>query len=454
MGKINWAYIIKLNEVNRYCERSDLVQLSMACKLIRISLSKVILNSFNFTSFTKCNGYKGYVIENYRDGMENDVFRIVNPYMPMVGDLLESKKRFRSDLNLYKCRVDKLILYFICDHLYLVYEIPSAFRSIRSLIIGKGYVVLDTIQYLMDNLTYLEDLDLSYSIFYKRLNQPSNINFPVTLKKLKIDHVAIGYIEEREGDAILCSNIIMDDEYTELEFSPINLPSLLYMHYGTFISEDISYDLLHFLALNTNIKYLCLNRFNFSPELFNLVKTFNNLIKFEYGLNDIDTINTSLVSAPVGSYIKNLSIFLPKDSDFLNMLTEQLPNLTDLFITNNLLNLSQIWPVIPKFKMLKNLTLQGNIYKKFPKELNSQKFFNLEIIELLAGTDIDFEVLNIDISSFPKLKLIKFTLDYCYPSGYDISKVPVEIKGNWELVYFPRKLSFYRVMQQNSNYNA
>ncbi|KXN65281.1 hypothetical protein CONCODRAFT_13179 [Conidiobolus coronatus NRRL 28638] len=100
LSKIDWVNFFTFNEVNQYCGCDDLVQLSMVCKVVRVSLRNTILNTFNFTSFTNSKEYKSCIIDSCQDILENDVFWIINPYKPMTSDLIESKKRFKSDLSM------------------------------------------------------------------------------------------------------------------------------------------------------------------------------------------------------------------------------------------------------------------------------------------------------------------------------------------------------------------
>jgi hypothetical protein len=446
MSKINWINIFKLYEVNKYCKFNDLSELSMVCKAVRSSLRYAIFKYFNLETFITCSEYQGCVIS--MDGNDDDVwtFSIVNHYKPLADNLLENKRRFISELDLYKHNIDRLNFYDVLDYFYLLYELPNIFQNLKSLYFDSTVIMFDNFQTLMSNLNILEDLDLYYVYICKRSKESKSINFPLTLKKLKLRLVPIVQLNEREENIIFRRDIFISEYHPELELPLKNLPNLLLLRYKPISNENDGNNLLEFLKHNQNIKYIYILHLNFNPEVFNLVKTFKNLVKFGYSeLYFSNIVNTDLLDSLVGGNVKYLSVSLSENSSYLKILPKQFPNLTDLYIDNGLLEFDQLWSILPKFKNLKTLKLKFYDYLIYSKDLSSQIFPNLESIHLMPDNDLNIEAINFNINSFPKLKLISFShRGYPFINLGNI-KLSHEAKANWRLIDFSSKISLYRI---------
>ncbi|KXN67714.1 hypothetical protein CONCODRAFT_10165 [Conidiobolus coronatus NRRL 28638] len=162
----NWITIFKLKDFNGYLKTSELIQLRMSCKKFRSLLNFTVRENFNFVSFVESNKYKSYVINecftlseaesNGSDREEDDynsdgdvsdsnnswadVLHLQNPYKPLTEEFIESKNRFKSDLNLYRTQPKKLSLHLCKDHYYLLCVIPSIFSKLSSLVITNSHI--------------------------------------------------------------------------------------------------------------------------------------------------------------------------------------------------------------------------------------------------------------------------------------------------------------------------
>ncbi|KXN67125.1 hypothetical protein CONCODRAFT_73213 [Conidiobolus coronatus NRRL 28638] len=209
---------------------------------------------------------------------------------------------------------------------------------------------------------------------------------------------------------------------------------------------DDGNELLEFLKLNQNIKQLHIRDINISSMILNLIKSFQNLTHLY--LSDykcFSDINIASINSSVQINLSYLEIYLPIDNGILHTLTRQFPNLTGLNIISLDLAFSSLCSTISNFKKLKNLKLVDYIQFHESNKLDIQNFENLQSIEFLAYVQTKFELFNFNVHNCSKLKFIKFKT-YDYAEEFEVPDLSPELK-NWRLVYFPRKLSFYRINQ-------
>ncbi|KXN67124.1 hypothetical protein CONCODRAFT_10859 [Conidiobolus coronatus NRRL 28638] len=222
MPEIEWRYVLKLKQFKSYFSINDLIQLSIVCKKFRLSLSSIILDSFNFESFVSNGNYITFIIyEEVNDTIGNFTC-LYNPYILLKKEHLESKDRFVNDLECYSSNINNLVIRKVHDYYYLIYETPKLFSNITSLVIDNATITLDLFQYLLNNFSCLEELTLTCSKIHKRIQDMNNssINWPITLKKLIIGWNLIGYIDERGDNVILSPSIDFNEGYSEFVLLP------------------------------------------------------------------------------------------------------------------------------------------------------------------------------------------------------------------------------------------
>ncbi|KXN67127.1 hypothetical protein CONCODRAFT_167772 [Conidiobolus coronatus NRRL 28638] len=449
MSAINWSYIFKLKEFKNYFDNRDLTQLSMVSKNFRTSLKSTIFESFNFRNLVNMKDYKSCIISEDNDNNENSIYWAVNFYKSLDSEFIDSKDLFKSDLDSFAYNTNNLILSDITDYYYLFYQIPSTFYNIKSLVINSTIIMQDILQYLLDNLAYLEGLELIGNRIYKRIEDSNNsINWPTNLKKLELGLNLVGYIDERTDEIILRPSKEFDDDFSYLSLYPKEAPYLILLDYmPSFYDDAECYDLLEFLRVNQNVQklYIRVNRFN--HDIFNFVKSYQNLIYLE--LSDLDLfsiINIELIDSQICNNLRSLNICLHHDNGFLHILTQQFPNLTSLTLKSIELEFNNLCSHVSKFQNLETFILEDYWLPEDSKELKFENFKNLLSFELSSGIAINFNEFNFNIDTSPKLKLVKFSR-YSYHHEFDMPKLSPELEKNWQLGYFPRKLSFYRINQ-------
>jgi hypothetical protein len=449
MNAVNWSYIFKIKEFKTYIENDDLIQLSIVSKKFRNSLKYTIYEYFNFRNLVKMKNYKSCILSEYNDDNENSVYYTVNFYKSLDSEFIDGKDSFKSDLESFSYNTSNLVLIDVTDYHYLFYQIPSIFYNLKTLIIDSTVIMQDILQYLFDNLNYLEDLELIGNRIYKRMEDSKIfINWPTNLKKLELGLNLVGHVDERADDIILRPNMEFNDDFSYLSLHPKEVPNLLLLDYMPSLYDDIDCnDLLEFLRVNQSIRSLIIRINRFNPAIFNFVKSYQNLTHLE--LSDLDlfsVIDTELIDSQICNNLRSLDICIHHDNGFLDILAQQFPNLTVLTLRSIELEFSELCSHISKFQNLKKFKLEDYGLPGGSKELQFENFKNLQSFELSSGIAINFEEFNFIIDTSPKLKLIKFSR-YSYLHAFDNPKLSSELENNWKLVYFPRKLSFYKINQ-------
>ncbi|KXN65367.1 hypothetical protein CONCODRAFT_20762 [Conidiobolus coronatus NRRL 28638] len=459
MSTLYWKNIFKLPEFKQYFSNTEIIQLSTACKYFRTSLNSTILKNFNFNLYIKENCYSSCLISEEVDNYQNNIYRLINIYKPLNDDLLESKNRFKSELYMTGYYSDRIILNYTNDYYYLFSEIPSLFKNLRSLVITRNIIMLDTLKYLLDNLNCLEDLELIDNKLYKHdqdLNGNS-INWPTTLKKLKIGSNIIGHVSEGGDSIVLCPSAQPNGDFTRLRLLPVNIPNLVSLYYRSSFYDDDNDDdddeddeyncneLIEFLNVNHNIVKLYIGDSAINLALINTIYSLQNLMHLE--LPSIERFLFSYMeyfNSPAHANLRSLKLTLYEDLHFLGILATQFPNLAYLTLGTMQLQSNNLLAKVSKFQKLKNFKLHVYLTMTEGHELNFESFLNLKSFELISDSKSFYESIKWKLPSCSKLRLIKFSLFENYDE-FNTPKLIPELKENWKLVYFTHKLSYYKI---------
>jgi hypothetical protein len=454
MSKVDWLNIIKLLEFNQYLSNTEISQLSTVSKNFRKSLYSTVLKNFNFNDYLRKNCYSSCLISEEIDNNRNIIYRLTNVYESLIGDLLESKNRFKTELYETGYYFNRMIVKHTKDYYYLFSEIPSLFKNVKSLAINQSIIMLDSLKFLLDSLTCLEELELVENKLYKSIQDlnGSLINWPTALKKLKTGSNMIGYVDKGAESIVLRASSQPIGDFVRLSLLPINIPNLhsLYYRSSFYDDEDDGDDaqncreLIEFLKVNQNIVKLYIGDSNINLALIDTICSLKNLKHLElpslerFLFSSIDYFNSR-----VHDNLTSLELALYEDLYFLGKLSLQFPNLTDLALGTMKLQ-SNLLTEVSKFKNLKNFKI--HVYLTFTEvqELTFKNFLKLESFELMSNSINYYESIKWKLDSCLKLKLIKITLFDNY-EVFDNSKLIPELKENWKLVHFDDKLSFYKI---------
>ncbi|KXN65283.1 hypothetical protein CONCODRAFT_13181 [Conidiobolus coronatus NRRL 28638] len=446
MNQSNLQCILKLKEFSQYLDNMELTNLSMCSSNIRECLLPEIFNSFNFSGFNETKKYKRGFITCFCEEYEEikSLLNITdtrsfgwleftrNFYKPLTKDYIDSKARFQSDLNQLPFRPKKLKLNNISGYDYLVYDLYSAFFNINILSINFSNIQFEVLKYLLDNLTYLEDLEIVGNTFIK-CDEESNsysINWPLNLKKLNF------------GDNYICF-INTNEDYIELGF-PRNrminymakyLPSLhtlaLKLPNGiTRYFPDNYNQLLAFLKLNSHVKSLDIHFHQFEPVFF-----------------EIDIESFKVIKAPTLPNLKCLDLRYYCDISIIDVIFEHFPNITDLSYYPKTLNINNTHlyaSTLEKLQSLKKLKLIPGCPKPINKTIKLPKLKNLESVEFIGQ---DFRILNIlttKLRSCPNLKTVKFWNRY-KRTLFDHPEITPELEKRCKFLQFPDSQTFYKL---------
>jgi hypothetical protein len=509
MNHSSLQYILKIKELSSYLSNEELVKFSMCSKKLRDSLSPLIFNSFNFEKFINIKDYSGGVItddcdeydeidplllqtdpredgdiedddteDDFDEDVEEDIDEdsegveedseddieddygdeppsfIRNPYGPLPKSYLESKDKLQSDLNQLQYRPNKLNINDVKGYDYLINDLYSAFSNIGTLKISSSMIQFETFQYLLDNLSYLVDLELTKSILVKRSTNTNSysINWPLNLKKLKLGDNEFGLVGNDDdyikSDVFGHPKITLDD----LIIEPKRLPSLhtLVLEPTDFKHEyftDNDDQFLKILKANSHVKTLDICLHNFKPEFFEIIKSFGSLTKLKLTICNFEDIEAFKTIKKSGlPNLKSLDLTLYDDTSIFSVIAEQFPNLINLSYYPEKLKLNDIWHYassLEKFENLKTLKLQS-IQTKPPKKLTLPKLKNLVSLEIFIGKFFNLNILANSETSCPNLKLVKFTKFTKY-SVFELPELSEELEAHYRFVYFPYTLSFYKI---------
>ncbi|KXN66267.1 hypothetical protein CONCODRAFT_11934, partial [Conidiobolus coronatus NRRL 28638] len=280
---IDWNLIIKLKDFSEYLCTKDLIKLSIICKKSRNPLIKDALNTFNLHSFTSNRDYFSLIIDqNTSQNGNKNIF--INPYKPLMSELIDSKKEFINDLKLYKGNPKKLVVSECLYYNYLLNEIPGIFPNITTLVINDSAFTMYTLQCLLDSFKCLENLVLTCSLIFHNAEISNDyiISYPTSLRNLKLGENYVTMVQDKIS-SIGINKYIGRAGLNEFNNTYQHLPNLVTFEYYTY--EDYpeeNGDLFGFTKLNPQLKSLKLSGSYFNFGLFDIIKDYENLTHFEF----------------------------------------------------------------------------------------------------------------------------------------------------------------------------
>jgi hypothetical protein len=456
----------------------------MSSKKVRECLLPEFFNFFNLGLFIKDKNYKGGVItkdcEEYKElhvslrqadtgeGYYKSEF-IRNFYQPLPKDYIESKKRFQSDLNQLPFRPKKLQLSNIHGYDYLIYDLCTFFPNINALSISFCKIQFEVVQYLLDNLIYLEDLEIVNSTLYmyRESSNRYSINWPLNLKRLNVErnygyfiNTNEDYIKITSGISVSFSSDFINRRvlapHTDFSYMPKYLPKLhtLTLNLSDTISSNIAYNPeqnIAFLKLNTHVRYLRLYFWHFRPDFLEIIKCFNNLKKLKLQIDIFENIIAFKdIRTPPLSSLKYLDLRGCRDSSINAVLFEHFPNLIDFSFHPNSGNINEIHNYgssFEKLKSLKKLKLFNSSFNLINKTFKLPKLKNLESVEFCTGGFNNLNILTTKPRSCPNLKIVKFSRYSKYTSfdEFNYSELSTEYEKKSKVLHFPYSLAFYKL---------
>jgi hypothetical protein len=447
MKDSDWIVIFKLNEFINYLDNNALIRLSLGCKLFRKCLTPVIFSYFNFTSYVELGPYNSCIISNSVHKSDRIRTYIHNPFKPLSVDLDKNKAQFNLDLKLLPNKPIKLLVYDADYYYHLLYDVPSVFTNLTTIIISDSSLQFELFQCLLDNTCCLDILELSNSTLIQSFQSQNldAVSWPSSLKKIKACNNKIVRVDDGQSIMLFFNGYIQGNSIDQLSFSLKNLPKLVYFEYQLFLEQFDDENLWGFLKLNSQIKCLKILVAEFHLELFEAIQHITCLssldLKFLTYNYEVDYNNLAVINS-----VSFLTITLYNRPDINDLIIEKFPNLTELTVEMDSKDFEKLINLTKKLFSIKNLNLKINLDYLYISEFNFPKVDNLKDLEFILGWSIYLNDIIWKVDSCSNLKLVKFTniSHYVYK---DEPNTNPELIYNWKAVYFPHKITYHRISQ-------
>ncbi|KXN70323.1 hypothetical protein CONCODRAFT_7163 [Conidiobolus coronatus NRRL 28638] len=448
MKDSDWIVILRLKEFSSYLNNSDLIQLSLECKLFRKCLTPVIFSNFNFTPFAEIGCYNNCVISNNEYKSDHNRTYIHNPFKPLSTDLDKSKAQFNFELKLLHNKPKKLLVYDADFYYHLLYDIPSVFTKLTTIIISDSSLHYEIFQYLLDNVYCLNTLELSNSILIQSAQSPYLIpvSWSNSLKKLKACNNKIVRIDDRQSNLLFVNGHVQGNSIDQLSFSLKCLPKLVYFEYQLFLEQFDDENFWEFLKLNSQIRCLKIRVTEFHLELFEAIQHITCLSSLDLKFIAYNNFEVDYNDLPVINSVAFLTITLYNRPDINDIIIDKFPNLAELTVEMDSKDSYRLINLTKRLSGLRCLNLKIKLEYLYIDDFDFPKLDNLKSLEFILGWSIYLKEVIWNVDSCSNLKLVKFTNIY-HCVYRDEPKMNPELVGNWEIVYFPHKVTYYRALR-------
>jgi hypothetical protein len=391
--------------------------------------------------------------DDFSDEEEDDKLYIRNPYRPLPKSYLESKAKFQSDLREIPYQPTKLNLINIDDYYYLLYELPSVLFNLKSLIVKNSTIQAEAFQYLLDNLTKLEVVELTNCYLNVQELHKNNytLNWPLNLKKLEIENNLVGFVRYDSDYIAIGRFVSIEFEHIYLIPEPKHLPNLQTLSIETrdprfVFGAGYGDKYFEFLKVNPHIKELQIGFDSFKPEFFEIISKFSNLTELKLSIDSIEDINSyKCIKSPTLTSLNNLSLTLYQSSKILPIIAEQFPNVTKLSLITKFYNFKDLELLPSKIQSFKNLKgLKLKIFAEYMlKDLNFSNI-NLKSLEILwRQLDYMEDFMN-NVETYPNLKNSVFNINK-FEERELSSGLKLQLNEAQRLLPFPHRISLYKI---------
>jgi hypothetical protein len=446
MKDSDWIIIFKLKEFNSCLTSNELIQLSLGCKMFRECLIRYIYVKFDFTLYANFGNYNSCIVSRGEYKKGSTMVYVSNPFKSLGRVLTKNKARFKLELENFHYKPRKLVVYNAEYYYYLLYDIPSVFSKLTTIIISYSNFLYEQLQYLLDNIKCLENLELSNSNLIQDAQSPdiTPINWPNSLKKLKICNNLVARIDDIQKSILIINNYIISSSTSQLYFSLKHLSKLLSFEYQLFSEQFDDENLWEFLKLNSQIKNLIIRVPDFHPKLFEAIQCIDSISSLHLEFMKYHNYGVNYNNLPIISNISSLTITLYDKPDINDIIIDKFINLTELTVQiyskdfDKLINLSK------KLSIVKSLSLNISIENSNVKKFRFPWLDNLKELNFILYSDIYLTDIDWDINSCPNLKVVKFS-KVKGTVYFEQPKFNPGLFDCWKVVYFPHKTTFFKV---------
>ncbi|KXN70325.1 hypothetical protein CONCODRAFT_70788 [Conidiobolus coronatus NRRL 28638] len=436
MKDSNWIIIFRLKEFSNYFTKDELIQLSLGCKVFRSCLSRYIFNSFNFRSFTDIGKYNDSIISDNEHINDHNRVYIYNPFKPLDSDLTKSKAQFNLDLKLFPNQPMELVVQSAEYYYHILYDIPNVFTKLTTVIISHSILQCELFQDLLNNLDCLNSLELSNSslIQFTKSSDITPIEWPSSLKRLKVCNNKTVRVEDRQKNIILVNGRVQSSSNGNLTFTLKHLPKLTSFEYQLLFLQFDDENLWEFLKLNSQIKNLIIRVPDFHPELFAAIQCIDNLSVLHLKFMIYNTFEVDYNNLPILNNITSLTITLYDKPDINNIIIDKFPNLAELTVEIDSKDTIKLATMTKKLSNVKNLNLKITFQRLKIKKFVFPKLDNLYSLEFILDNGIYLNDIDWNFDSCSNLKLVKFSK--AESKVYmNLPKMNPELIDNWKAVY-------------------
>jgi hypothetical protein len=447
MKDTDWIIIFRLKEFSDYFTKDELIRISLSCKAFRSCLSRSIFSSFNFSSFAYIGKYNDCIISDSEYISDQNRTYIHNPFKPLNRDLTKSKAQFSLDLKLFPNKPMELVVHNAEYYYHLLYDIPNVFTKLTTVTISHSSLQYELFQYLLNNISCLNNLELSNCslIQFAKSSDITPIEWPNSLKRLKACNNKTVRVEDRQKNILLVNGRVQSSSNGNLAFSLKHLPKLVSFEYRLLFLQFDDENLWEFLKLNSQIKSLVIRVPDFHPELFAAIQCIDNVSTLNLKFMIYNTFEVDYSSLPTLNNITCLTITLYDKPDINDIIIDKFPNLTELTVEIDSKDSMKLATMTKKLSNVKSLSLKITFQRLKVKKFVFPKLDNLYNLEFILDYGTYLNDIEWNVDSCTNLRLVKFS-----KAGSEVNrnlpKMNPELIDNWKTVYFPHKVTYYRMV--------
>ncbi|KXN67138.1 hypothetical protein CONCODRAFT_19834 [Conidiobolus coronatus NRRL 28638] len=445
---VDWVNVILLKDLNDFLYKSDIIELSLASKIIREKLAPFVFNYilvddtifasdidyFGLTHEYREKSFSKEVVQRFRASDNFPNYLEKRDYKSLVVDpyLKSYKERFEP----YSKHVKSFTFNQVFQPLYYLIDLLRLTTNLNSLYIDTGFLLIKEFQTILDGLQNLKDIILNSVTFVKFESDKPSVNalsFPKSLQELTVfDTKLITRCYKKGAYQLLFEGFSITPE--PLPIARDHLPDLRYLEYdneyqsSSFVGE--------FLRINPQINsikipFTDLLIGNLDPDIFSPAThvVLHPSKFFNHNLNDV--IYLKLNDIPIFEFTTMRNV----DQGLFYRIISSFKNLKILHINlDNSTHFNSIENIIIELNHLKFINVNPS---KVIQTLNSQylcsrqRWFELSKLLNFADKLVDsapddlMEIIfnftdlrQIHTASIKKLNTSHMDWGYRYSDGY------------------------------------
>jgi hypothetical protein len=359
------------------------------------------------------------------------------------GNIQKQLYQFKRGLTSFQPYLDTLNIGPEFKHYYIL-EAFSVFPNLKNLNISCNIIPLSPLSKVLNQLTYLESLNLSsnyFIIFNDEEDLDTQINLPNSLKSLHISDCILLTAETSETPETsmpLDYSSIRTTFHDYFNLPPQHLPNLKNFTYRN-INREAAPIVSEFLALNPTITNLSTHTGSFSHPTARILEQCQNLqhLSLESDFSNIEQLTRFRIPELPNITSIKFNYTYKEEFLFLANLCLNCPNLTDLELNYKPYCKAMINSLLSQLPGLKSLTLTNDCIQGFQLDLSSLP--ELEQVKVDVRS-IDF----IDLKKFENSKKLRNITLIPRLQKSNVKHNLEERFNNWSVINYDGKVQCYK----------